>query len=463
MSDYQLDVFQGDILIVDDVPNVSHLLGTMLTEQGYRVRSVSNGTLALQSVRSSPPDLILLDIMLSDMDGYAVCEQVKADKRTCDIPVIFISALNEEFDKTKAFSLGGVDYITKPFQAGEVLARIKTHLTLRNLQKRLQEQNAQLHQKIAERKQTEEELRKLSRAVEQSASTIIITDLDGTIEFVNPAFCKTTGYSYEEALGKTPRIIKSGRHSPEFYQELWGTISSGEVWQGELVNKRKNGEIYWEYGTISPVKDQEDRVTHYVCVKEDITELKQVEAALAIANQELQRLALLDGLTQVANRHRLDEYLLQEWKRLTREQAPLSLILCDIDYFKRYNDRYGHPSGDECLKRVAQGIRRVIRRPADLVARYGGEEFVVVLPNTNSEGAIHVARVIQKQIQQLKIPHEQSSISRYVTLSIGVSCTIPEQGSSPELLVDAADKAMYEVKTRGRNAIILKTLTLPLL
>jgi diguanylate cyclase (GGDEF)-like protein/PAS domain S-box-containing protein len=461
MNTYHSNVSKGDLLIVDDDPDISNLLERVLIAQGYEVRTASNGSLALQSVRANLPDLILLDVMLSDMDGYVVCEQLKADERTQDIPVIFISALNEVFDKTKAFSLGAVDYLTKPFQAGDLLARIETHLTLRELQKRLQKQNTQLQHEIAERKQTEEELRKLSRAVEQSASSIIITDLEGTIEFVNPAFCKTTGYLYEEVIGKTPRIIKSGRHSPEFYQKLWETISKGVIWQGEFVNKRKNGEIYWEYGSISPVKNQEGHVTHYVCVKEDITDLKQIEAALKIANQELQRLASLDGLTQVANRRRFDEYLLREWKRLARENAPLSVILCDIDYFKHYNDVYGHLAGDECLKQVVRGITQAIRRPADLVARYGGEEFVIVLPNTGADGAKHVARALQEEIQQLKIPHAHSSVSQYVTLSIGVSSTIPKLEASPELLVNTADKAMYEAKAQGRNAIILNTLTPP--
>ncbi len=180
------------------------------------------------------------------------------------------------------------------------------------------------------------------------------------------------------------------------------------------------------------------------------------QTALQTANQHLANLAFLDGLTQVANRRRFDEYLTLEWQRLARETAPLSLILCDVDYFKRYNDAYGHPAGDACLQQVAGVIRRVIKRPADLVARYGGEEFAVLLPNTNASGAVHLANAIHKEVQQLLIPHAKSSVSEYVTLSVGVSSTLPQKEFSPEALIAVADKALYEAKEQGRNRVIVR-------
>ncbi|MDM8518196.1 response regulator, partial [Desulfobacterales bacterium HSG16] len=278
MNSDQMDFSRENILAVDDTPENLRLLTGILTARGYKVRPVTNGKLALWGARgTTPPDLILLDIMMPDMDGYEVCEQLKADERTRDIPVIFLSALDDVQDKVKAFSAGGVDYITKPFQVGEVLARVETHLTLRNMHKRLGENNLQLRNEIDERKRVEEKLRKLSRAVEQSASSIVITDLDGNIEYVNPAFSVTTGYSYDEAMGNNPRVLKSGEHPPELYEEMWRTLGGGGVWQGELVNKRKDGELYWESATISPVRDQEDEITHYVAVKDNITRRKKAE------------------------------------------------------------------------------------------------------------------------------------------------------------------------------------------
>lgn len=182
------------------------------------------------------------------------------------------------------------------------------------------------------------------------------------------------------------------------------------------------------------------------------------QTALQTANQQLASIAFLDGLTQIANRRRFDEYLSLEWRRLTREAAPLSLILCDVDYFKRYNDTYGHQAGDACLHQVARAISRAIKRPADLVARYGGEEFAVVLPNTNASGAVHLASAIHKEVQQLLIPHTSSSAGEYVTLSLGVSSTIPQKEISPEVLIAVADKALYEAKEQGRNRFVVKTL-----
>ena len=151
------DIHKGDIQIVDDKPENLDLLASMLKSQGYKTRMAINGKLALKSIRSHPPDLILLDIMMPDLSGYVVCKQLKADERTRDIPIIFISALYETMDKLKAFSVGGVDYITKPLQEEEVLARVETHLSLRKMQKQLESQNAMLQREIIGRKQAEEE------------------------------------------------------------------------------------------------------------------------------------------------------------------------------------------------------------------------------------------------------------------------------------------------------------------
>ena len=177
----------------------------------------------------------------------------------------------------------------------------------------------------------------------------------------------------------------------------------------------------------------------------------QLYQQLGEANLELSRLAAIDGLTQLANRRRFDEYFNKEWRRLAREQAPLSLILCDIDCFKLYNDTYGHPAGDICLQQVAGAIRGAVRRPADLVARYGGEEFAVILPNTTTAGALRVAQTIRDRLRQLKIPHVGSLVSQYVTLSMGFASLIPTPDTFPTELISAADEALYHAKAAGRD------------
>ncbi len=169
------------------------------------------------------------------------------------------------------------------------------------------------------------------------------------------------------------------------------------------------------------------------------------------ANFELQRLATVDGLTQVANRRRFDEYLENEWRRMMREQLPLSLILSDIDCFKLYNDTYGHQSGDDCLRKVAQVMQTAAKRTIDLLARYGGEEFAVILPNTEQLGAIQVAEDIRVGVRGLALTHARSRMTNVLTVSLGIATTIPHRNSSPEKLIMAADRALYQAKAEGRD------------
>jgi diguanylate cyclase (GGDEF)-like protein len=190
-------------------------------------------------------------------------------------------------------------------------------------------------------------------------------------------------------------------------------------------------------------------------LQEQALELKVAKELAEEANQQLERLAHLDGLTQIANRRRFDEYYNLEWRRSVREQTSLSLLLCDIDFFKKYNDYYGHQAGDECLRRVARAIARITERPGDLVARYGGEEIAIILPRTNAQGAVQIAEMIHLAIKQLQIPHLRSKVSPYLTISIGISSLIASQDVRLESLFAAADRALYIAKERGRNMYYL--------
>ncbi|MEA5466638.1 diguanylate cyclase domain-containing protein [Leptothoe sp. PORK10 BA2] len=194
-----------------------------------------------------------------------------------------------------------------------------------------------------------------------------------------------------------------------------------------------------------------DRIIGRIWTYRDVTDSQRAVAKMAALNLELERLAHLDGLTQVANRRYLDSYLTQEWQRMAREQQTLSLILFDVDFFKLYNDHYGHPAGDHCLVQIAQTAQQTIKRPADLVARYGGEEFAIVLPNTTQQGAIEIAQHLQTAIQQLQIAHSQSTVNPLLTISLGLACEIPTPGTRPDQLLAQADKALYRAKQQGRN------------
>jgi diguanylate cyclase (GGDEF)-like protein len=183
-------------------------------------------------------------------------------------------------------------------------------------------------------------------------------------------------------------------------------------------------------------------------IKNQLNELQK-------ANQNLQLLANLDSLTKLSNRRGFDEYIQKEWDRMQRIAAPLSLIMCDVDFFKNYNDRYLHPNGDKCLIKVAMAMRKAIRRSGDLVARYGGEEFAIVLPNTDALGAISVAENIRSSIRNLQITHEASAVCSYVTISVGVSTIIPNRENDFQALIHAADRALYQAKSQGRDRVTM--------
>ncbi|NUN63961.1 diguanylate cyclase [Pseudanabaena biceps] len=182
-----------------------------------------------------------------------------------------------------------------------------------------------------------------------------------------------------------------------------------------------------------------------------------IEAIMYDKALSLAREVTIDGLTQISNRRAFDQRLSNEWQRLAREESPISLLLCDVDFFKRYNDRYGHPAGDDCLRAVAKTIEACIRRPADMVARYGGEEFAIILPNTQQEGATFMAEQICQAVSSLKILHESSHVSDYVSVSIGIASVFPERRVSPRGLIEAADRGLYLAKNNGRNCVIFSS------
>jgi diguanylate cyclase (GGDEF)-like protein len=186
----------------------------------------------------------------------------------------------------------------------------------------------------------------------------------------------------------------------------------------------------------------------------EIYQRVNAEAALQEANQQLRRLAFLDGLTQIPNRRWFDQRLMQEWARLKRENNPLSIILCDVDYFKQYNDTYGHQMGDDCLRDVARALSIAARRPSDLVARYGGEEFVVLLPNTDLAGAAEVAQAMRSLVHELKIPHRKSSVNMFVTMSFGLASVVPTDAMIPDEILMQADRALYQAKEEGRDRVV---------
>jgi diguanylate cyclase (GGDEF)-like protein/PAS domain S-box-containing protein len=253
----------------------------------------------------------------------------------------------------------------------------------------------------------------------------------------------------DDLTGYEQAMVKSFQTMQPFYHEWRITTPKGQTkWisSNAIPERRENGDVAW-YGFAIDISDR----------KQADLALAQTEAEVRRVNLELQKLVNLDGLTQIANRRCFNDRIVLEWNRLHREQEPLSLLMFDVDYFKRYNDFYGHQLGDECLIKIAQAVDKLMCRPADLVARYGGEEFIVILPNTNTKGAIAVAERIHTAIKELQIPHQDSNASDIVTVSLGIVCDIPKLEISPHVMINQADQALYSAKQQGRNRSILFT------
>ncbi|GAB4531471.1 MAG: hypothetical protein Tsb0014_15010 [Pleurocapsa sp.] len=464
MNEEHDERLQENILIVDDLPENIRLLSSLLANQGYKVSTATDGKMALSAIKQEHPDLILLDIMLPVLDGYQVCQILKSQPHTSHIPIIFLSGLDSEADKVEAFKVGGVDYITKPFFVEEVIARVKTQLT--NLQQRKKFKRI-IKQQIRERETVEQELNQ-SRAL---LAGVLNSSLDGVAAFEAIRDRRGQIVDFRWLVANTVALMTMGSTKNGLQgKRLFAEQIPGHLFDGlfdlfvEVVENCTVLEKEYYYNSHSLMA-----WFHIIAVKlgdgfamtfRDISDRKQIEIALKKANLRLKYQANIDSLTQIANRRRFDEYITQEWSRCSRESIYLSLILCDVDFFKAYNDHYGHQAGDNCLYEVAQGIERAIKRPADLVFRYGGEEFAIVLPYTKGEGAIQVAEEIREEIAELQIVHQKSEISSYITLSLGVASVIPDLNASCHTLITTADRALYDAKTRGRDRIVYKTLEL---
>ncbi len=299
---------------------------------------------------------------------------------------------------------------------------------------------------VSRRKSVEEQLLKLSRAVEHSPAMVVITDLQGSIEYVNPRFTELTGYAPEEVVGQSTAVLKSGRTAPELYSELWETIRSGRDWHGEFLNRTKSGELFWMMVSISPIVDAEGNITHFVSVEEDITERKRTE-------EKIWYQANYDSLTGLPNRRLFHDRLHQALTHALVEHRSGALMFIDLDRFKYVNDTLGHDAGDELLLLAARRLGECVSE-ADTVSRLGGDEFTVILPTISS--AHRAEGVAQAILEALTIPVALKGQELLISGSIGIAL-FPEDGETVEELLKRADSAMYRAKDRGRNTFVFYT------
>ncbi|MFA7292408.1 MAG: diguanylate cyclase, partial [Rhodocyclaceae bacterium] len=293
---------------------------------------------------------------------------------------------------------------------------------------------------VTELHRAEAQLSLSARIFEATHHAMLVTKLDGSIIAINTAFTTLTGYSGEEALGRNPSILQSGRHDQSFYQQLWEKLLASGHWHGDIWDRRKDGSIYPKYLSISVIRDASGKATNYAGIFYDISERKTVE-------ERLDHLAHYDTLTGIPNRCLLLDRLEQAAERAIRQGTKVGLLYLDLDHFKQVNDTLGHGAGDELLREVAQRLKSSVRA-VDTVARLGGDEFVVLVPEINE--SLDLTRVSQKILDALIVPYQIEGRSVVTTPSIGISI-YPDDGSDVHELLKHADTAMYQVKQNGRG------------
>lgn len=290
------------------------------------------------------------------------------------------------------------------------------------------------------REKVEQELLKLNTAIEQSVSSVVITDINGITEYVNPQFYKTSGYSINEVIGQKFNFIRSGKTPESIYRDLWTTIKEGKVWQKELLNRKKNGELYWTLVSISPVCNQEGLISNFISIQHDITERKQLE-------ERLNYMAYHDELTTLPNRFLLIDRYKQITSGVNRKEQKVALLLLDLDQFKLINDNLGHHVGDKVLIEVSNRLKSIVR-DSDTIARYGGDEFIILANSfVNIASIFELIKRINDVFKEV-ITVEEHQL--HVTSSIGISIW-PDDGKEMEVLLGKADTAMYHAKDMGRG------------
>lgn len=300
--------------------------------------------------------------------------------------------------------------------------------------------NEQMRQEISERTKAESRLKLAGQIIESSNEGIIITDLRGNIENVNQAFCKTTGFSRNEVVGKNLALIQTPHHDSEFYQKVWQTLLKTGEWKGEVWDRRKNGEVYPKLLSASAVRNDKGEVTHYVAIFSDITKIKQTE-------KRLERLAHYDPLTGLPNRILFHDRLQQALVQAQRRNTMVAIMILDLDRFKNINDTMGHHFGDELLVAVAQRFSECLRE-SDTACRLGGDEFAVVLQGMKD--ARSAAQVAAKIDEVLSKPYDLNGREVFITASMGITL-YPDDGLQVGQLLQNADTALYHAKDQGKN------------
>lgn len=448
----QAEAEKVSILVVDDNPAKRLALVSVLEPLRQTIVTAQSGQDALRCLLEREFAVILLDVQMPMMDGFETARLIRSRRQSESTPIIFVTAYSRgETDMEEGYSLGAVDFIFTPIVPKILCAKVSVFVDLHHkieaikkheehLEIVVKQRTAALTAEIAERKQAEIAIRKLSSAIEKVADSIFITDAHGVIEYTNAAFEDVTGYRRGEVLGKTPRILKSDQHNDRFYKQIWEALERGEIYRNVFTNRRKDGALYHEAMTITPLKDENGTITHYISSGKDISE--------NIENQErLHHLAHHDALTGLPNRILFVERLKHALIRAERKKNSVAVMFLDMDRFKFVNDTLGHEAGDRLLQAMAKRLLGCVRE-GDTVARFGGDEFAGFLNDVMEPP--DVAPIVAKFLDALAPPFVIDGQELFITGSIGISL-YPGDGVDTQTLMKNADTAMYRAKQHGGN------------
>ena len=447
--------FCPKILVVDDLSANIVALKRLLAKVDAECHAATSGNDALAATLEHQFSLILLDVNMPGMDGYEVAELLRGEERTCDIPIIFMTAAyKDEVHRLRGYDAGAVDYIEKPISEVVLLSKVRVFIDLQRSRAELQyylslieEANQRLNEEIEVRRKSEADSQRLAGTVfATSAEGIVITDSHTRVVAVNPAFIRITGYEAAEIIGQTPQLLKSGYHDEGFYAGMWEALAASGRWQGEIWNRRKNGDIYPQWLSIAAIHGADGQVDKFVGTFSDITQRKRAE-------EQIWRQANYDILTGLPNRALFLDRLQRAVADARRDPQRIALLFVDLDNFKLVNDTRGHSAGDALLQEASRRLSACVR-DSDTVSRLGGDEFTIMLKGVVDES--DAAVVAEKVIAALSRPFRLEGHQAIVGASIGITY-FPDDAEDGEALLRNADMAMYRAKEMGRKTYAFYT------
>ena len=436
------------ILCVDDEPIVLTSLKTQLNTffgNEYDIELAQSAEDALEIMEELKEENIEIELIISDffMPGMKGDEfLIKAQNLLPKTKKMLLTGQANIDGITNIINYGALyRYIPKPWEQTDLIMTIKEALKSYKNEKDLEFYTKHL-QELVDKKTLEN---KTYLEIVDKYLIASKTDLDGIITEVSKAFCDISGYTKEELIGKNHNIIRHPDMKNEVFKELWETIKKSLVWEGEIKNLKKDGGFYWIKERVSPIFGTDKEVIGYASISIDITDNKEVEI-----------LSITDHMTKLYNRRFFNEVFDKEINRANRDNKTLGFIILDIDHFKQYNDTYGHQMGDLVLQSIANTLKENLQRPTDYAFRLGGEEFGVLVCNINLDGLSTLVKKIKDAIEDLNIVHNQSSVSKFVTASLGACVIKTNKNTTQEKIFKFTDDLLYEVKNSGRNNFLVK-------